>query len=85
MDIMSGIVVFFTLWWVVLFMALPFGVHSRGAHSTVTPESGHDHGAPEKSYLKVKLLATTLVTIILWFGIDYLISIKIINFRELAG
>ncbi len=80
MDIMSGIVVYFTTWWIVLFMALPFG-----AYRVSDPEYGHDHGAPKTSHLKLKLLATTFVTTILWFIIDYLITIKIINFRELAG
>ena len=80
MDVMSGIVVYFTTWWIVLLMALPFG--TQRVHN---PEYGHDHGAPKTPHLKYKLLATTLITTLLWFIIDYLIAIKIINFRELAG
>ena len=80
MDLMSGIVVYFTTWWVVFLMALPFG-----AQRVRDPEAGHDPGAPQRHHLKLKLLATTLITTLLWFGIDYLITIKLINFRELAG
>tara|TARA_R110002111_G_scaffold110103_1_gene169374 strand:+ start:98 stop:340 length:243 start_codon:yes stop_codon:yes gene_type:complete len=80
MDIMSGIVVFATVWWITFLMALPFG--AQPVHS---PEQGHDHGAPKKSHLKIKLLVTTLITIILWFGIEHLININFIDFRAMAG
>ena len=60
-------------------MAMPFG-----AHRVKDPEYGHDHGAPKASYLKWKLIGTTIVTTILWFIIDHLIAIEIINFRELG-
>lgn len=80
MDIMSGIVIYVTLWWITLFTLLPFG-----AHSVESPERGHDHGAPKKSYLKIKLLLTTLIAALLWFGIEHLISINFIDFRAMAG
>jgi len=80
MDIMSGIVVYSTVWWIILFMILPFG-----AHRAPSPEQGHDHGAPKQSYLKIKIVVTTLITTILWFVIDFLISINFIDFRAMAG
>lgn len=78
MDIMSGIVVYVTTWWITFLMALPFG-----AQPVQSPEPGHDHGAPKKSYLKAKLIMTTLITTLLWFGIEHLISINFIDFRAL--
>lgn len=80
MDIMSGIVVYVTVWWITLFTLLPFGAHTVNA-----PERGHDHGAPQKSYLKIKFIITTVITTILWFVIEYLISINFIDFRAMAG
>ncbi len=80
MDIMSGIVVYVTIWWITLFTILPFG-----AHRVHSPERGHDHGAPKKSYLKIKLLVTTVITTLLWFLVNYLISINFIDFRAIAG
>lgn len=80
MDIMSGIVVFATLWWISFLMVLPFG-----AQPVQSPEQGHDHGAPKKSYLKIKLVVTTLLTTLLWFGVEYLININFIDFRSMAG
>lgn len=79
MDVMSGIVVYFTLWWIVFFMALPFGTQPP----TVT-EEGHQHGAPHRTYLPLKVLLTTAIAIALWVGVDYLISIDFINFREMG-
>lgn len=79
MTLVSGLVVFFITWWVVFFMALPIG-----AKTNMTPETGHDTGAPMITYLREKFLFTTLVTILLWFGIDYLISINAVDLRTLG-
>ncbi len=79
MDIVSGIIVFLMTWWVVFFMALPFG-----SKATTNPEQGHDTGAPQITYLKPKLLITTLITAALWLIVDYLISINLIDFRALG-
>lgn len=54
------IMVFMFTWWMVLFTVLPFG--SRAPDE---PEKGHSHGAPAKAHLKVKLLVTTLITIVI--------------------
>ena len=80
MDIMSGIVVYVTTWWITFFMVLPFG-----AAPVQLPKQGHDHGAPKKSYLKIKLIVTTILATALWFGIDHLIKNNFIDFRSMAG
>ena len=40
MNPVSAVVVFIVIWWLVLFMVLPFGVRR-----TESPEMGHDPGA----------------------------------------
>ena len=79
MDLVSGIIVFLMTWWMVFFMALPFG-----GQASTNPEKGHDTGAPKITYLKEKLLVTTIISLSLWFVIDHLIQINIIDFRDLG-
>ena len=77
MGIMSGILVFVMIWMVVLFMVLPWKVS--------VPEQaqeGHASSAPQNSYIPQKLLITTLITGLLWFGFDYIISSDYFSFRE---
>ncbi len=56
------------IWWMVLFMVLPFGVRKVD-----TPEPGHEHGAPARPRLVLKALVTSLiaavVTAIVWLVI----------------
>ena len=68
MELVSGIVVYIVLWWVIIFTVLPFGTHREA-----NPEVGHDHGAPVKTHLRLKLLVTTILATICWFIADYII------------
>jgi len=65
MEIVSGIVVFLIMWWLVFLMSLPVGVKSQqeSEDETVpgTPES-----APEKPRIGWKVLATTVITAVLF-------------------
>ena len=77
MELVSGIVVYILLWWWVLFMVLPFG-----AKAPETIEQGHAPSAPEKPRLLKKMLITSVIAAVLWFGIDAIISSGIFTFRE---
>lgn len=68
MNPVSAVVVFVVIWWLVLFMVLPFGVRR-----TETPEVGHDPGAPAKPMLWRKAAATTAISFVL-FAIVYAIA-----------
>lgn len=60
MSIASGIAIFFIVWWVCLFMVLPFGV--RNAHEAgEAVEQGNEAGAPVRPHMRQKILATTLL------------------------
>jgi predicted secreted protein len=60
MNPVTGVVVFIIIWWLILFMVLPWGI-SR----TENPEAGHDPGAPARPMVVRKLLITTGLTIVL--------------------
>ena len=59
---------YFTMWWVVLFAVLPFGVRSQAEAGGERP-AGTDAGAPVAPRIGVKLLATTLVSAILFVAV----------------
>lgn len=61
MSLVSGIVSFVIIWWLVFFMMLPIGVRRND-----NPEPGHDHGAPEKPALWRKALVTSLIAAVLF-------------------
>lgn len=76
MGIVSGIVVYILLWWLVFFALLPLGVK----HDAVT-QRGHDPGAPVNPYLWQKVIATTLIAVCLWGAVYGLIVSDLIRFR----
>jgi len=61
MQWIGSIFVYIVVWWVVLFSVLPWGVRRQE-----NPEPGHDPGAPVVPHLGRKVLATTLITFVIW-------------------
>lgn len=59
MAITTVLAIYFIIWWLVLFMVLPWGVHSQRDSGEVAP--GTDPGAPAVHLVWRKLLWTTLI------------------------
>jgi predicted secreted protein len=59
-SISTGLAIYFVLWWVVLFVTLPFGVRSQHEEGGGSP--GTDPGAPVASLMGRKLIWTTLLS-----------------------
>ena len=55
------VAIYFIIWWVVLFMVLPFGVRSQDESGEVSP--GTDPGAPARHRRTRKFQGTTGVAI----------------------
>ena len=70
MSIVQIIVAFAIIWWVVLFAVLPFGVRTHH-DAGIDPIDGIEPGSPLKPHLGKKLIATTIITLVL-LGIFYL-------------
>lgn len=66
-SIPMAIVIFLTIWWIVLFAVLPFGIRSQGEAGDVVP--GSDPGAPVAPRLITKALWTTVVSAVVFAGI----------------
>ena len=64
MTLPIGLAIYFTMWWVVLFAVLPFGVRSQ--HEETSFQAGTDPGAPVKPHLLIKVGVTTLVSGVLF-------------------
>jgi predicted secreted protein len=77
-PLVTGIAMYFVIWWIVLFAVLPLGtrpVADADAHSGW-------RGAPERPQLGRKALITTLVAAILWLLIYLLVTSGWIDFRH---
>ena len=68
MGIVSGIVVFIIIWWLVFFMVLPHG--NRPPENV---EKGHADGAPDRPRLWRKAALTTGISVIL-FGVYFVVQ-----------
>lgn len=67
MSLLSSIAVYFVLWWLCLFLVLPFGVKSQ--HETEGRDLGTDPGAPARPLLLKKVIATTILAAIIFAGV----------------
>ena len=79
MTWLSGVVVFVIIWWIVLFMVLPFGVRREE-----NPEVGHESGAPRNPMLWRKVFITTAIAAVLWGLAYWAITSEMISFRPPA-
>ena len=82
MGVWTGFAVWLVIWWLVLFMVLPFGVRRPEEHE-LTP--GQEHGAPVKPHLVKKMVITTVISLVV-FGVYYVIQDQgWISLRDQAG
>ena len=58
---------FFTIWWIVLFAILPWGVRSQHEDGEIV--AGTDPGAPVAPKLLMKAIVTTIVSAVLFAGL----------------
>jgi predicted secreted protein len=64
MSLTTAIAIFFIIWWVALFVVLPWGIHSQ--HESGDVPHGTDPGAPVLPRLWSKLLWTTVVAAVIF-------------------
>jgi len=78
MNPYTGAMLFAIIWWVVLLAVLPWGVRAPE-----NPEPGHEPSAPDRPMMGRKVLATTLITAVIWGILFYLITSDILVLRDL--
>ena len=74
----SGTLVFLVIWWLVLFMALPWG--NRAVEDT---EPGHATSAPETPRIALKFAITTAIALVIFMIIYFVAEAGLINFRDI--
>jgi predicted secreted protein len=77
----TALVVYVLVWWTVLFAVLPFGARPVEAEDA----AGGWRGAPAKPMLWRKVIATTLISVVIWAGCVALIRSPYVSFREMAA
>jgi predicted secreted protein len=69
-TISTAFAIYFVLWWIVLFLTLPFGVRSQHEDGVGAP--GTDPGAPITTRMGTKLIWTTIISAVIfavaWFA-----------------
>jgi predicted secreted protein len=80
MSTTGSLIVYISIWWIVFFSVLPFGVKPQNAKLT-DEFHGNDRGAPKNPQIGKKFLITTLITSIIFLVIYYLVSQNYLNLR----
>jgi len=77
MPLITAIAIYFVLWWLCLFLVLPWGV--RGQHEDGDVVHGSEPGAPIKPRMKRKVIQTTILA-----GIVWLVIVVVVQFHLLS-
>jgi predicted secreted protein len=80
-SISTALAVYFVIWWIVLFMVLPFGIRSQHEGGEVEP--GTDPGAPVLPNLKRKALWTTVGATVVFFAWYYAYVNRLVTLDQL--
>ena len=83
MSLISALAIYFIIWWLVLFVVLPFGVRSQAEAGGVT--LGTDHGAPERPRLARKFAITTAIAAIVFAAVYIAFSIYGFALEDMIG
>jgi predicted secreted protein len=67
MNVVSAIVLFAVIWFVVLLVALPIGLTTQQEAGKVVP--GTPASAPVDAMIRKKMLWVTLATLVLWLAV----------------
>lgn len=79
MNWFTGILLYVIIWWLVVFMVLPWGVRPPDR-----PEPGHAPSAPDNPRLWRKAFITTVISAIVWLLVYFVITSDLISFRQLG-
>ncbi|MCA3710612.1 MAG: DUF1467 family protein [Phenylobacterium sp.] len=82
MSLFTGIAIYLTLWWTVLFGVLPLGSQSH-AEAGTKPPGGGDPASPVNPRLKEKFLLTTVISAVLFVLLFLVIHFELIPISPL--
>ncbi len=79
MGWITGAAIYFIVWWLVLFMVLPWGIRSIGANDVA---KGHASSAPQRPRIFLKMAVTTVIALLIWAAIYFVIVSGTVSFRD---
>ena len=77
MQTTTAIAIYFLIWWISLFVVLPFGIRSQ--HEGEDYAQGTDPGAPIMARIGMKLVWTTIVASIVFAILAAIYKYKLID------
>ena len=83
MTLTAGIAIYLVLWWITLFAVLPWGVKSQHEANGEFDGEGNDPGAPVRPLMLYKVIATSLIALVVTAGIIYLMTSGIISLEDI--
>ncbi|MDP1631890.1 MAG: DUF1467 family protein [Caulobacter sp.] len=83
MSVVTGIAVYLTLWWTVLFAVLPLGNRTY-AEEGIEVKDGGDPGAPINPNLKKKFFTTSWIAAVVWLVIWLVLKSGLVTLAPLS-
>jgi predicted secreted protein len=81
MTLAFGIAIYFLIWWTVLFAMLPIGVRTQDEDGEVSP--GTAESAPSFPRLLPKMVATTVISTVVFAGLYAIIVYHVITLDQI--
>ncbi len=81
MGLVSSIAIYFVIWWLVIFAVLPWGVQNK--HEAGIVDDVADDAAPVNPNLGKKVLATTVISAVIFAGVYLVITKNLISLDDL--
>ena len=81
MGVVSGLVLYAVIWFVVLFCVLPFRLETQGDRGEVTP--GTMPGTPAELNMRRKAWITTIVAAVIWAVVATVILSEVVTARDI--
>ena len=78
----TGFAIYFVMWWIVLFLTLPFGIRSQHEDGESSP--GTDPGAPVASQMGRKLIWTTVISAVIFAVALWAYNSGLLNVEQLS-
>jgi len=79
MGLTTGAAIYLVIWWLVLFMVLPWGVRTIGDDDVA---KGHAPSAPQKPRMLTKMAVTTVVAAIVFAVVYVVAETGMVSLRE---
>ena len=81
-TISTAFAIYFVIWWIALFLTLPFGV--RSLHEDGGGAPGTDPGAPVASRMGRKLIWTTVISAVIFIALWLAYGAGLLNVERLS-